>query len=63
MAKRSEIAAIGGALVIILLGLGIFLYVQSLEAAPTASVQGREQRNEQPAGPADPSALPGNQDE
>ena len=63
MSKRSKTSAIIGALAIILLGLGIFLYVRSFDAAPTPSVQGHEKKNEQPAGPADPWALPGNKEE
>jgi hypothetical protein len=63
MAKKYEISAVLGALVVILLGVGAFLYVQSFEAAPTPSVEGKERVNEEPAGPADPSALPGNREE
>lgn len=61
MAKKTELSAIVAAVLVILLGLGVFFIVRSFEAAPTPSVEGKEQPNEEPAGPADPSALPGNQ--
>lgn len=61
MSRTKGIAVALWALVVIFVGLGAFLYVQSFRAAPTPAVEGREEPNEQPAGPADPSALPGNQ--
>lgn len=61
MRKTREMLPILGALVVVILGLGVFFYVQSLEPAPTPSVEGKEEPNEEPAGPADPSALPANQ--
>lgn len=63
MAKKREVSAIIGAVLVILLGLATFFFVRSFEAAPTPSVEGNEEPGEQPAGPADPSALPGNQNQ
>lgn len=59
MTRKNEIAAIVGAMMVVLFGIAVFLYTQSFQATPTPSVEGREQPNEQPAGPADRSALPG----
>jgi len=61
MSRRNGIAVALWALVVIFVGLGAFLYVQSFQAAPAPAVEGREEPNEQPAGPADPPALPGDQ--
>lgn len=47
------------AVVFILLGSALGYWVANQSAAPSASVEGKEQPNAQPAGPADESALPG----
>jgi hypothetical protein len=62
MAKKREIGAMIGAVIVLLIGAGFFYYVSSEpESAPTSSVTGQELQNKEPAGPADATALPGDQ--
>jgi flagellar basal body-associated protein FliL len=64
MGKKKEISAMIGALMVLLIGAGFFYYISSgPESAPTSSVTGQERQNKEPAGPADATALPGDQAE
>ncbi|TPP05971.1 hypothetical protein [Rhizobium glycinendophyticum] len=62
MTRKKELSAIIGALIVVVVGVGAFYFVSTrFETAPNPSVSNKEGRNEQPAGPANPAALPGNQ--
>lgn len=59
--RRSKIGPLVFALVFVVVGCTIGYYVATLSTAPSPSVEGKEDRNTQPAGPADKGALPGQQ--
>jgi hypothetical protein len=59
--RRTRIGPLVLALVFIVVGCAVGYYVVAQPTAPSPSVQGKEERNTQPAGPADKEALPGQQ--
>jgi len=58
---RSRSKPLMVAIVLVLVGCAFGYYVATQPAAHSPSVEGKESRNTQPAGPADKSALPGQQ--
>lgn len=59
--RRSRIGPLVLALVFIAVGCALGYYVATQSTIPSPSVEGKEEQNTQPAGPADAGALPGQQ--
>lgn len=59
--RRSKVGPLALAVLFILFGCALGYYVMTQSTAPSPSVEGKEDRNAQPAGPADEGALPGQQ--
>ena len=59
--SRSRAGPLVVATIFIVVGCVLGYYVASQPTAPSPSVEGKEERNTQPAGPADEEALPGQQ--
>lgn len=57
--SRSRTGPLIVAVVFIVAGCALGYYVANQSTAPSSSVEGKEERNTQPAGPADEEALPG----
>ena len=58
---RSRTGPLALAVIFIVVGCALGYYVAVQSTAPSPSVEGKEDRNTQPAGPADEEALPGQQ--
>lgn len=58
---RSRTGPLVLAVIFIVVGCALGYYVASQSTASSPSVEGKEERNTQPAGPADAGALPGQQ--
>lgn len=56
---RTRIMPLLVATIVIAASCALGYYVANQSSAPSPSVEGKEQRNTQPAGPADEKALPG----